>query len=220
MPEAGSNFMDWQQEERESRLLMDEDFSWSDPPRSARRRITGGRPAGSSTGAGRDRATGADRALRSRADRHLALVDREPAPFAAHDREPDPYLAREVQVRRAPAAPPVVAGPWADSLPANVPVNELVDPWDSPVALDGDASLVERAFDLSDPGGQGAGQGTRRTVVITGHGDDRYLPAPRAPRARRSSPMRFHERSGFSPDRAGLWAVLLSVALVIGAIVH
>jgi hypothetical protein len=75
----------------------------------------------------------------------------------------------------------------------------------------------ERAFDLSDPGHQGAQQGARRTVLITGHGDDRYLPAPRQ---RRASELRFHERSGFSPDRAGLWAVLLGIALVIGCIAH
>jgi hypothetical protein len=32
--------------------------------------------------------------------------------------------------------------------------------------------------------------------------------------------LRFHERSGFNPDRAALWAVLLGVALLIGCIAH
>ncbi len=60
-------------------------------------------------------------------------------------------------------------------------------------------------------------QGARRTVVITGRGDERYMPAPRR---RPSAELRFHERSSFSPDRAGLWAVLLGIALVIGCVAH
>ncbi len=66
-------------------------------------------------------------------------------------------------------------------------------------------------YDLSE-----SEQSDRRTVVITGRGDDRYMPARRRP----SSELRFHERSGFSPDRTAMWAVLLGLALLIGAVVH
>jgi hypothetical protein len=65
------------------------------------------------------------------------------------------------------------------------------------------------SFDLSDS--------SRRTVIITGRGDARYMPEPRR---RRGSELRFHERSSFNPDRAALWAVLLGVALLIGCIAH
>ena len=90
--------------------------------------------------------------------------------------------------------------------------DELMEQWN---AAYGDSG--EGAFDLSDPGSQALASGARRTVVITGRGDERYVPAPRR---RPSSDLRFHERSTFSPDRAGLWAVLLGIALVIGAIAH
>jgi hypothetical protein len=98
--------------------------------------------------------------------------------------------------------------------------DEMMDEWNTAYGTGASRDLEradERAFDLSDPGQQGTSQAARRTVLITGHGDDRYLPAPRQ---RRSSELRFHERSGFSPDRAGLWAVLLGIALVIGCIAH
>jgi hypothetical protein len=76
---------------------------------------------------------------------------------------------------------------------------------------------ADRAFNLSDPGTGSPAQGGRRAIVIRGHGDERY---PSAPRRRHPAELRFHERSGFSPDRAGLWAVLLSLTLVIACIVH
>jgi hypothetical protein len=37
---------------------------------------------------------------------------------------------------------------------------------------------------------------------------------------RRSSELRFHERTGFNPDRIAMWAVLLGIALLIGAVAH
>jgi hypothetical protein len=57
----------------------------------------------------------------------------------------------------------------------------------------------------------------RRTVVITGRGAERYAPASRR---RQASELRFHERSGFSPDRTAMWAVLLGLALLLGCVVH
>jgi hypothetical protein len=74
------------------------------------------------------------------------------------------------------------------------------------------------AFDLSDPGSVPDAGSRRRTVLITGHGDDRYMPVPR--RRSPSSELRFHERAGFSPDRTGLWAVLLGIALLVGCVAH
>jgi hypothetical protein len=53
----------------------------------------------------------------------------------------------------------------------------------------------------------------RRTIVITGHGADHHP----APRTRRESSLRIHERSGFRPERMALWAFLLGLALVLGA---
>lgn len=50
----------------------------------------------------------------------------------------------------------------------------------------------------------------RRTVQITGRGAERNLPATR-PTLRR------HEREGFRPDRAALWAVLLGMLLIVVA---
>jgi hypothetical protein len=50
----------------------------------------------------------------------------------------------------------------------------------------------------------------RRTVVIRGHGAERNLPAAR-PTLRR------HERPGFRPDRAALWAVMLGLLLILVA---
>jgi hypothetical protein len=50
----------------------------------------------------------------------------------------------------------------------------------------------------------------RRTVVIRGHGAERNLPVAR-PTLRR------HERPGFRPDRAALWAVMLGLLLILVA---
>jgi hypothetical protein len=54
----------------------------------------------------------------------------------------------------------------------------------------------------------------RRTVTIRGHvPDHRYV----TPSSRRR-PERRYERSGFRPDRAALWAVLLGVMLILAAV--
>jgi hypothetical protein len=50
----------------------------------------------------------------------------------------------------------------------------------------------------------------RRTVTIRGYGAERNLPMAR-PTLRR------HERPGFKPDRAALWAVFLGVLLILVA---
>lgn len=55
--------------------------------------------------------------------------------------------------------------------------------------------------------------GERRTIVITGRGDQRGMPRRRGWEA--SLPV--YERSGFKPDRLALWAVLLGVLLLLVA---
>ncbi len=54
----------------------------------------------------------------------------------------------------------------------------------------------------------------RRTVVIRGHGTRGYAPSRGGYEAR----LRPHERSGFKPDRVALWAVVLGLALLLGAV--
>jgi len=196
MPPTGSTFTDWQQVEQERRLLMNEDFSWSEPPQRRRRRIT-------------------EEPIR--AHRQAAVREHEPAEY-------EPELTE---------AEPVAAHAWDQPTAAHSHFDEMMEQWNaqygdgsdrdfdlSDRALDlsdrdseRDFDRSDRAFDLSDPGAQGG----RRTVVITGRGDERYMPAPR--RAR-SAELRFHERSTFSPDRGALWALLIGIALTIGAIVH
>jgi hypothetical protein len=55
----------------------------------------------------------------------------------------------------------------------------------------------------------------RRTVTIRGQVADRYA-TPRPTSRRR--PERRYERTGFRPDRAALWAVLLGVMLILAAV--
>jgi hypothetical protein len=59
----------------------------------------------------------------------------------------------------------------------------------------------------------GAGVPGRRTVRIQGRGAERHLPPSRRGRPTR----RAHERVGFKPDRAAMWAVLLGILLVLVA---
>jgi hypothetical protein len=56
----------------------------------------------------------------------------------------------------------------------------------------------------------------RRTVTIRGRGAERDLAFP-AHRTTRRPATRPHERPGFKPDRAALWAILLGVFLVLVA---
>lgn len=149
-----------------------------------------------------------------RGRRRITERDVEPAPhYASAARYDDASHSGDVALERDAS--------WDQPTAAHSHFDEMMDEWNaaygSGAGPDFDDRATERAFDLSDPGDQSAAQGARRTVLITGRGDERYLPAPRQ---RRSSELRFHERSGFSPDRGGLWAVLLGIALVIGCIAH
>lgn len=57
----------------------------------------------------------------------------------------------------------------------------------------------------------------RRTITIQGRGAERNLPLP-SEASRRRAARRAHERSGFRPDRAAMWAVLLGLLLVLVAL--
>ena len=59
----------------------------------------------------------------------------------------------------------------------------------------------------------GAGVPGRRTVHIQGRGTERYSGGYE----RRRPVRRAHERDGFRPDRAAMWAVLLGLVLVLVA---
>ncbi|HEX3617000.1 MAG TPA: hypothetical protein VHU61_10710 [Solirubrobacteraceae bacterium] len=187
--------------ERDSLLFVDDDFDWSEPPQRNRRRMT-------ESAARREPLDG----YRARYEEPRYDEARYDEPRYDEPQYDDGPYAGDVAPQRA--------GTWDQPTAVHSHFDEMMEEWNAAYGSGVDRDLEERdgdrAFDLSDRG-QGPSQGARRTVLITGHGDDRYLPAPRQ---RRSSELRFHERSGFSPDRAGLWAVLLSLALVIGAIAH
>ena len=59
----------------------------------------------------------------------------------------------------------------------------------------------------------GSGVTGRRTVTIHGRGAERYS----ATAQRRRPTRRPHEREGFRPDRAAMWAVMLGFILVLVA---
>lgn len=117
---------------------------------------------------------------------------------------------------RRPAAEP-------DRAPGRAPEEPAEPPAEEPIALDAPpsepasptvvhAEPVSPAIPLAetDP----APEPTRRTVVIKGHGHGHYTP----PRGGYEARLRPHERSGFKPDRVALWAVLLGLALLLGAV--
>jgi hypothetical protein len=56
----------------------------------------------------------------------------------------------------------------------------------------------------------------RRTVTITGRGAERYDPHAYTSARRRPQRPR-HQRAGFRPDRAAMWAVLLGLVLLFVA---
>jgi len=179
MAPTGSTFIDWQQLQVTSRLRIDEDFSWSEPPRRRRRPVS-------------------DEPIRARGRSALRAAAEGPADTsAAGERLPVAVAAREA------------------------PTAARTDRFDEPERFEPrrrrDRPRASRMFDLSDPGATaGAGQ-SRRTVVISGRGAEHNLPAPRR---RPTAQLRFHERAGLRPDRAGMWAVLLGIALVLAALVH
>ncbi|HEX3802295.1 MAG TPA: hypothetical protein VHV75_05600 [Solirubrobacteraceae bacterium] len=247
MPPTGSTFTDWQQFDDERRLLIDEDFSWSDPPARSRRRITEDpiRARRSNSVTEFERAVERDgRDQPTEVHSHFDEMMREWNQAYGDGAKHDGYTASEAcpgDGRAYTAEGQAYAGNghaytadgqahagngeahagdevyayddgYVDDAAAAFDHDDLAGYSQAPVREDRSGG-----FDLSDPG-SGFDASGRRTVVITGRGDDRFIPAPR--RRAPSSELRFHERAGFSPDRTGLWAVLLGLALLIGCVVH
>jgi hypothetical protein len=80
-------------------------------------------------------------------------------------------------------------------------------------ALDDWSTSQHEAVEPSDRSAVGGVPG-RRTVTIRGQvPDHRYV----TPSSRRR-PERRYERSGFRPDRAALWAVVLGMMLILAAV--
>jgi len=100
--------------------------------------------------------------------------------------------------------------------PAQLPVAAPVAPV-APVAAVAAVAAVPAPAPLADGSASRPASadrrpvdGERRTVTIRGRGAERNLPVAR-PTLRR------HERPGFRPDRAALWAVMLGLLLILVA---
>ncbi len=224
MPPTGSAFTDWQQVDAgERRLLMDEDFSWSEPlSRSRRRRVEEPQPSRRRT-ALIERERDDDRESQERAVRDRVaetqsefdvLMQRWNDAYGDGARDATPGQRRAADSYEPDPHEPVAHEP--DSGGADLyddPDPHVADGFD----YDDLARYTERPV-MEDRSGAYVDESSgRRTVVITGHGSERYSPASRR---RPSSDVRFHERSGFNPDRTAMRAVLLGLALLLGAIVH
>jgi hypothetical protein len=185
-----------------------------------------------------NRSTGRARSGERRGRRQALLVDDDfswsdapPARSSRADTERASVPARRGAASSRGAARVRAAGTWDDGLDLE---HELDDAWGGRLSEPAGAGrgdvresratdTLERAepeleyaetWDEStlEPIADGP-----RTVVITGHGAERQVPMGRR---RRDSGLRIHERAGFNPDRVAMWAFLLGIALVLGAIVH
>ena len=198
MPPTGSIFTDWQQVDNERRLLMDEDFSWSDPPARPRRR----------------RAEAPVRIRRRTVVAEVGTVERDPRGEAgethsefdevmqrwneAYGDASRGYRAargaprdRDEQLSYAGHAPhyaearpdyesPVEAAAFDHSDAPTFDRDDVASYTHAPVHEDRSGAYdFSGGYDLSEPE-----QSDRRTVVITGRGDDRYMPARRRARHR------------------------------------
>jgi len=184
MPADEPTFTDWVQLEadRHRPLLIDDDFSWSEPP-SPRRRSRGS----------------------------VSAAERERWVGHSYDEQAEPIdLERELDIawHGSLSAPAAAETELAATYPGRT-TDEVAEADMVAGTYQANAYELESEppFDLSG----------RRTVVITGRGAERYAFRPR--RSRRSE-LSFQERTGFSPDRTAMWAVLLGIALLLGCIVH
>jgi hypothetical protein len=100
----------------------------------------------------------------------------------------------------------------ASAAPPDVPPAEARRTLASPAAQarHAVAPAAPAARNRNPAAADGHGIEGRRTVTIRGYGAERNLPMGR-PTLRR------HERPGFKPDRAALWAVFLGVLLILVA---
>ena len=98
----------------------------------------------------------------------------------------------------------------AVALNGDSPVRAPVAAVPSPARTANGSTSVARKPITPAPRANGSATVARRTVTIRGHGAERNLPVTR-PTLRR------HERPGFRPDRAALWAVMLGLLLILVA---
>ena len=86
---------------------------------------------------------------------------------------------------------------------------------EAPAPVDQAAAATENGAIAPAEWSPSRGVPGRRTVTIRGQVADRYA-TPRPSSRRR--PERRYERTGFRPDRAAMWAVLLGVMLILAAV--
>jgi hypothetical protein len=122
--------------------------------------------------------------------------------LAASQRDSSQYDERLRASGADPARPARAAR--MDARPAAAPRASRMDA--RPAAPPRAATRDERL--ATAPGGVPG----RRTVTIRGQGAERYVP-----RSRDRRPERRYERTGFRPDRAAMWAVLLCVMMIAAA---
>jgi hypothetical protein len=154
--------------------------------------------------------------------REAVLVRRSPrpstAPVRAATREvrPDAIRVQRSSTSEVRPAASRVRPSTREVRPAATPVRSETDQRRSA------ARAGRSAVDLDPPqrprptpvGRAPGGVPGRQTVVITGRGAERYV-APQSARRRPQRPA--HERPGFRPDRAALYAVLLGALLILVA---
>lgn len=150
----------------------------------------------------------------------------EPTRSRRSSAEPDHPEPRHADSRRsdslhseAPSASPAPAPAAApsSSTPAPSPAPRATAPVQAaPTTEEPVAAPARRPADAPESASPAvpASEPTRRTVVIRGHGHGHYDASRRGYEAR----LRPHERTGFKPDRVALWAVLLGLALLLGAV--
>lgn len=215
MSTSGTAFTDWEQVETDRRrpLLIDEDFSWSEPPSRRRRSI-----------ASDARAERRRRVEPEYGSRPAHAPEPEPEPEHEHEHEyesehaygAEPIYAAESAYRgrsgyaTEPAAPAALAS-GDDTLDVE---REFDTAWGGRLSA-ADADTYE-VVPYSFAGEAALESSGRRTVVISGRGAANYSVS----RRRAEAGLAFHERSGFNPDRMAMWAVLLGIALLLGCIVH
>ena len=134
-----------------------------------------------------------------------------PPPAAAANRRHSARVAGPSSPPRPVAAAPAprAAAPTRGSSPALAPSHTAGG------APSGTAGGAPSGAAVGAPSGAAGGvarvDGARRTVTIRGRGAERNLPVTR-PTLRR------HERPGFRPDRAALWAFFLGLVLILVAV--
>ena len=199
MHTSGTTFTDWEQVEAERRrpLLVDDDFSWSEPP-SRRRRSS------------------ADEARAERKRRIEPEYGTEQGYEVASVYDTAPAYGAELAYREDSAydtETPSHVDPAYGTGTIDVE-REIDTAWGG--RLSASAADTYEVVPYSFAGGAALESSGRRTVVITGRGAGTYSVSRRQAEAGLS----FHERSGFNPDRMAMWAVLLGIALLLGCIAH